>query len=266
MTPHDESQHPSSSSSSSHGLSLSLASSNQHRPISRHLSTSSAKGSRRNKQQFLSAKRTRSNPSSRRGLSGQLEERDEDYNDEDRESSSTSGIFKGLASSSLLSGNHEPPHLDWSPEEVQVYFGDLDERSSAVGRPPCQRCKGECECELKEQLVWQCQECGACNSTPTGETNEPRKCDSCGTTAIRSCGRCRRSGSTNCFCDKYERGGKRDGDAGSQSDCIESDIAIAGEETNFPSSSYRPIVLSSPKRIGPNKVIVPVTVHMVDSL
>ena len=212
-------------------------------------------------QQFLTAASAKRSVTSR-GLSSQPEEED----DEDKESSSTSGVFKGLASSSLLSGKHEPPRLDWSPEDVQQYFGDMDAdrcaRCNACFKNKAGKLCDKCtsiEGSSRPLLLTRCPQCD--ESLPS---DNRLQCDSCHWLQDSTmCSHCGHRGS-ECFCEvmsssrrgsKYRRRRHDDG--------IGSDM---NSEVGVGSSGYANSVLSSPKRIGPNRVVVPVTVHMVDSL
>ncbi|XP_018018614.2 VWFA and cache domain-containing protein CG16868 [Hyalella azteca] len=214
MTPHDDVPQRSSSSSSCLAIGVQSPSKN-------------GKPSRDGR--ALLAKKRR--PS--RGLSSQPEE------DCDENSSSPSGVFKGLASSSLLSGDHEPPTLDWSPEQLLQYFDDFD-----TGQ--CRHCNAPVSDGV----------CCNCEQTPCEECRSRPACQECHDSA--SCSRCRDQSSCPCKSKKRRRSRRRAG-GGSVSDGIESDVASDG-------GCFANAVLTSPQKIGPNQVIVAVTVHMVDSL
>lgn len=272
MTPHDDLQQRSSSSSSSHALCLSVGPgySQYNAEASTSRARHSGKSARKNAQPFFTAG---SNNDRSRGLSSQPEEE----SDDERESSSTSGIFKGLASSSLLSGNHEPPKLNWSPEEVQQYFGDFDAaRCSECGASlrnndvkTCSNCGAECG--VREKLIVKCAECGAVQ----GRSNNT-SCSNCkaGIRLASSCSRCGKR-DEDCGCKRSSSSANKQKKSTRRreysSDGIESDLNsdVSGATcTSYPATtaSYTNAQLSSPKAIGLNRIVVPVTVHMVDSL
>ena len=193
---------------------------------------------------------------------------DEEYDEENRSSSSTSRVFRDVAHSSLLSGNHAAPTLNWSVDELRdrpyeapptLDWSGNELRDRPYEAPPTlDWSANELRRQCFEDLDGNCTHCGGPMSIALQSYPGQYYCHNCGFSDDDNLDG---YGSETSPEDSNYKLASVLGDAKNSSEvnrCLESNTLVG--QTSFNGKDP-----NSPKKVGPNIVVVPVTVHMVDS-